>query len=634
MTRPLILCLGASVLAITFTGCGNSRDEPDDTNGADAVDVDKDGYPTDVDCDDEDADVHPDADEVCDGKDNDCDEEIDEDVLNTYYRDADSDGFGDPTVTEQACTRPDGYVTINTDCDDADASSHPGGKEICDERDNDCDEEIDEGVGTLWYYDGDGDGYGDPKKGVLACECPPDHVADQTDCDDLNASVYPSAEEICDGLDNDCDVEVDEDAGWPLATDGDGDGFGEPGSTRIRCEGVDNEWDCDDRDPSEPVVVDVATGSPSGAGTLSSPLDTIQAGVDLALGCVVVFPGTYYEAVHLGGDITLTGVEGAASTFVDASGHELPVLTIDQRETAATVVSGFTLTGGAGYLTRESSSYSCGCGETCTDWYYTYCGGGVYVSGASPTLQDLFVLRNTLPEYDMVVEDNDTYYTYSFGGGVCLLSSDSVLTGVDVWQNYAFQGGGLYTDESSTITFAQGSIAGNTASNGAGWQVDGSVASLTNVVSLINEATREGGGLYLVDATSTVVNASYAGDSAVLGGGLYASGTSSLTVLNSIVYATGDGEGVLVDGGSRFEGAYNDVFGNAGGNYSGTDDPTGTDGNISSNPYFTTFTDDGDPTDDSLVLTSRSPCINTGDPAAAYNDPDGSRNDMGAYGGP
>jgi hypothetical protein len=103
---------------------------------------------------------------------------------------------------------------------------------------------------------------------------------------------------------------------------------------------------------------------------------------------------------------------------------------------------------------------------------------------------------------------------------------------------------------------------------------------------------------------------------------------------NSIVYGAGTGVGILVDRGATFTGLYNDVFGNAGGGYSGITDPTGTSGNISSNPRFTTFTDDGDFSDDDLRLGSSSPCINTGNPSAAYNDPDGSRNDMGAFGGP
>ena len=79
------------------------------------------------DCDDTDAAVHPNATEVCDGIDNDCDGQVDEGLTNTFFADTDGDGFGDPNNTTNACTPPNGYVTNNSDCDDNDASSFPGG---------------------------------------------------------------------------------------------------------------------------------------------------------------------------------------------------------------------------------------------------------------------------------------------------------------------------------------------------------------------------------------------------------------------------------------------------------------------------------------------------------------------------
>ncbi len=94
------------------------------------VDNDNDGYPSDVDCDDNDPTVNPGATEICDGIDNNCDGNIDEGVLNTYYQDADSDGYGNPAVSTQACTQPSGYVTDNIDCDDANSAVNPGAVEI------------------------------------------------------------------------------------------------------------------------------------------------------------------------------------------------------------------------------------------------------------------------------------------------------------------------------------------------------------------------------------------------------------------------------------------------------------------------------------------------------------------------
>ena len=68
------------------------------------------------------------------------------DSLNTYYRDADSDGYGDALDSTQACTMPSGYVTDYSDCDDSKASVNPGAPEICDNIDNNCNGLIDENV--------------------------------------------------------------------------------------------------------------------------------------------------------------------------------------------------------------------------------------------------------------------------------------------------------------------------------------------------------------------------------------------------------------------------------------------------------------------------------------------------------
>ncbi len=97
------------------------------------------------DCDDNNTNIHPGATEICDGKDNDCDGQIDEGLLNTYYRDADGDTYGNPNNTTQACTLPAGYVTNNTDCNDSDSSINPVSTEICDGKDNNCNNLIDEG---------------------------------------------------------------------------------------------------------------------------------------------------------------------------------------------------------------------------------------------------------------------------------------------------------------------------------------------------------------------------------------------------------------------------------------------------------------------------------------------------------
>jgi hypothetical protein len=138
------------------------------------------------------------------------------------------------------------------DCDDSDPDIHPGGVEICDEVDNDCDGEVDEGVTEAWWADLDGDGYGDPAVAKEACEAPDGYVADATDCDDSSDEDHPGAAERCDGLDNDCDGSIDEALTELWYADSDGDGYGDPWSTLESCD-PGSGWvaigdDCDDAD--------------------------------------------------------------------------------------------------------------------------------------------------------------------------------------------------------------------------------------------------------------------------------------------------------------------------------------------------------------------------------------------------
>jgi hypothetical protein len=206
--RHLIALLGVSLIPV---GC---------TDDAPRFDFDHDGWEDAVDCVPDDPTVHPGADEVCDGKDNDCDGDVDE-------------GFADNDT--------DGVATCAGDCDDNNPESFPGAEEICDGEDNDCDghlpEDETDGDSDGWSEcagdcndnnealnldDADGDGWStcaldcddtdaelnlDDTDGDGVDTCGSDGIpgTGDEDCDDNDDTAYPGAPELCDGVDSDCD---------------------------------------------------------------------------------------------------------------------------------------------------------------------------------------------------------------------------------------------------------------------------------------------------------------------------------------------------------------------------------------------------------------------------------------------
>lgn len=221
----------------------------------DIWDADGDGYLSDEDCDDSAPNINPGETEICDGQDNNCDGQIDEGVLRRFHRDDDGDGFGRSDVDVEACEAPDGMVQNGSDCNDEDAEIFPGATEVCDEIDNDCDGEIDNGLGNWWYLDSDNDGFGDVDVAQQTCLTLEGYVTLGGDCDDANDTVFPGAIEECDGLDNNCNGELDETGSTVWYFDDDGDGYGDFNITMVSCDQpvdyVSNSLDCDDLDPMQ-----------------------------------------------------------------------------------------------------------------------------------------------------------------------------------------------------------------------------------------------------------------------------------------------------------------------------------------------------------------------------------------------
>lgn len=154
--------------------------------------------------------MNPSVDELCDGIDNNCNGQIDEEGAigqTMVYPDTDNDGYGDESGGILSCTQPAGYISIGGDCDDSNPSTFIGALEICDGIDNDCDGEIDETLDLIQP----------PCSNVGVCsgggvsQC---IDGMWTECDFSGIPAWQPSEDSCDGLDNDCDGVTDE--GCPL----------------------------------------------------------------------------------------------------------------------------------------------------------------------------------------------------------------------------------------------------------------------------------------------------------------------------------------------------------------------------------------------------------------------------------
>jgi len=158
-----------------------------------------------TDCNDAVRSANPDASEICNGIDDDCNGMIDEGTLITVYRDADGDGRGVAAMSMMACASTPGFSVHSDDCDDMTAARSPVLPEICDEIDNDCDgspDPADATVTATWYLDGDGDGFGDSAISIEACAPPVGYSLLGTDCDDTNRTRHPAQPEQCNGNDD------------------------------------------------------------------------------------------------------------------------------------------------------------------------------------------------------------------------------------------------------------------------------------------------------------------------------------------------------------------------------------------------------------------------------------------------
>ncbi len=354
-------------------------------------------------------------------------------------------------------------------CPETDTGKDPGDSGDTDDTDTgetgetgDCTDS-----GVTMYADVDGDGYG-AGEGVGSCDTarPVNEVADNSDCDDTDATINPAATETCNDKDDNCDGSTDEGLASTYYTDLDQDSYGDPTSSTTSCNQPPGTstvaGDCNDDDDSiHPDATDLCSGAdedcdgltdapgtasytatdgtaydvtgPLAAGTADAPAyvgDQTGYQVEVTSGTVRLCEGTWYTKIvlaGLGSDLTVEGVDGAAVTTLTTGGttggDDGSVIAVTG---ANLTVRGITITGGIG--SEENTK-----------------GGGVAVtqSGAVSGTPNVSF-------YDSIITGNAT----SYGGGIALFDYASVALH-DSWvtgNEATAVGGGVWVQDHGELT--------------------------------------------------------------------------------------------------------------------------------------------------------------------------------------
>jgi len=569
------------------------------------------------DCDDADANANPGADESCDGVDNDCDGDTDEDDAvdaATWYPDDDGDSYGRSLDAVTACYVPSGHVSLGGDCEDGDASINPGAAEICDGFDNDCDgtaDEDDAEDAATWYPDADGDGFGDETAPTDACQAPSGYVAGaddgvEFDCDDSDAASNPDAEEFCDGLDNDCDGDVDEDPPETATTwyaDVDGDGYGDSTDTLVACAQPSGyvadasggtAFDCDDSDatinPAADELCDLADndcdGNTDGTGYASFHSDASGLGSDVSgslgagtagapasyeiteSGTLNLCPGTWYVELSVSGaDVTIEGPYGYSSTILSGDGASLIIEAASGA--SSLLVSGLAMqdaavSGADGGAIRSAVSGLALEVEACafTDNQADN-GGAIHVDDGDLTVSSSAFFGNSavtdggalvVIDGDLWVDSCYFYQNEADGGDGGAVFMDGALTMLDdssFEENLATTGqGGALAQEGGTTDAENSSFTGNQAYQGGGALSLDSRARWTDdgCTWESNSADLDGGAIGMDGASFTSSSASFSGNTAEhgYGGAVYMTTSDAEFSLSSFTdNQTDDGGGAI-----------------------------------------------------------------------------------------
>ena len=462
--------------------CDGNVDGDDSTDaGTWFLDSDGDGYGTDPvtaceqpeataeldgDCNDDDDAIHPGAVEVCDDADvdedcsgaaDDADAGVDSSTQTLVFIDGDSDGYGDETDAGTLyCDPPSGTVTDNTDCNDGVTEINPGATEVCDAADvdedcngvaDDADSGVDISTQTTVYPDSDMDGYGDEDDaGTLYCDPPSGTVTDNTDCNDGAAHQHPTALELCNGEDDDCDGSSDD-------------------------SGVATFWD--------------TAGSATDYSATLAGTPTVPAAVALSTaGDLAICDGTWYTNLTISASVNVYGQSGVAGDVV-LDGAETDPLVQMYTDTIDVALTDLTLQHGQG-----SDALTGGTGDTTG-------GGIVCYSGAADV---------TLALDNVVIDSNIAAYT---GGGLFIYDCDVTLTSSAVIGNSAEFGGGIFNG-GGALVITDSAVDNNIATDDIGgiylfeWSGTGTSMTMTDSSISGNEAADVGSGLAVEDSVATV----------------------------------------------------------------------------------------------------------------------------------
>ncbi|MCO4771286.1 MAG: putative metal-binding motif-containing protein [Deltaproteobacteria bacterium] len=642
----LSVALGSTLLA----GCP-SGPEP----GPDPVDADGDGFTDDVDCDDANADAYPGAPEVCDGVDTNCDGEDDTVLQITYYLDSDGDGYGDAEQTTRACAPPDGYVVAGTDCDDADAGVSPEAIEVCNEIDDDCDGTNDGPLAADAVpsaVDADGDGYGHPVDAVLTCAVP---LLDTSDCDDTNAAINPGATEVCDFVDNDCDTLADLDGWVPTDYATVGDALANAPAGAALCV-EDGTWTVSEQTRSSALTLQGVsrTGtlfdagsswmlSSTGAVTLRSvtvqnadcngtQASVIDAGAALVVEDVTV-DGASCDGPAMGG---VFEVDGVPITLIDVRVDGFTAL-VDGNHHGVVYSAGgdMTLQG----VTIDDADV------TATQLY-----GTIYANGGSVTMNQVHLrdssFTNTTNLWGLLFTQEVSAAPHAF--------TDISVTGCTLDVGRTFYGALSLDDLTGDTTVDRFLFADNTIAIGTGPETsagskgmlgysDGGETSFTNLQVtdnvFTNAVTGSVHGLFDASGGLTVLNADIANNDfgvVTTWSGMFENGGGDVELVNATfaenTWTANNSVGDILVIADPLEGmriAYMNLYESGTGEsfYSSEEDGAlAATGVTNADPLYT-----GAATGD-YTLSSGSSLIDAGDPD--ITDADGSRSDLGAFGGP